>query len=87
MERMQLMRWMLLCGGDCSDGEVYIMSLEKLSSPGVFTPGGPTAPQQQINEITRCVLRVLLAAAAAAAARSSANGSNCSRAVSRGTRR
>lgn len=29
------------------------MSLEKLSSPGVFTPGSPTTPQQQINEITR----------------------------------
>ncbi|TYZ62527.1 hypothetical protein PybrP1_012709 [[Pythium] brassicae (nom. inval.)] len=41
---------LLASGG--SDGEVYIMSLEKLSSPGVFTPGGPAAPQQQINEIT-----------------------------------
>jgi protein transport protein SEC31 len=42
---------LLASGG--SDGEVYIMSLEKLASPAVFTPGGPAAPQQQINEITR----------------------------------
>lgn len=42
---------LLASGG--SDGEVYIMSLEKLSSPGVFTPGGPQTPQQQVNEITR----------------------------------
>ncbi|KAG7392468.1 protein transport protein S31 [Phytophthora boehmeriae] len=41
---------LLASGG--SDGEVYIMSLEKLASPGVFTPGGPTTPQAQANEIT-----------------------------------
>ncbi|DBA02893.1 TPA: hypothetical protein N0F65_005920, partial [Lagenidium giganteum] len=41
---------LLASGG--SDGEVYIMSLEKLASPGVFTPGGGNAPQQQVNEIT-----------------------------------
>jgi protein transport protein SEC31 len=41
---------LLASGG--SDGEVYIMSLEKLASPGVFTPGGPTTPQAQVNEIT-----------------------------------
>ncbi|KAF1793506.1 WD40 repeat, conserved site [Phytophthora cactorum] len=41
---------LLASGG--SDGEVYIMSLEKLASPGVFTPGGPSTPQAQANEIT-----------------------------------
>ncbi|RLN14439.1 hypothetical protein BBJ28_00002732 [Nothophytophthora sp. Chile5] len=41
---------LLASGG--SDGEVYIMSLEKLASPGVFTPGGPSTPQAQVNEIT-----------------------------------
>ena len=29
------------------------MSLEKLNAPGVFTPGGTSLPQGQINEITR----------------------------------
>uniref|UniRef100_M4B6P5 Protein transport protein SEC31 n=1 Tax=Hyaloperonospora arabidopsidis (strain Emoy2) TaxID=559515 RepID=M4B6P5_HYAAE len=42
---------LLASGG--SDGEVFIMSLEKLASPGVFMPGGPlVAPQTQVNEIT-----------------------------------
>lgn len=36
-----------------SDGEVYIMSLEKLSNPAVFTPSGGSTTQGQINEITR----------------------------------
>lgn len=36
-----------------SDGEVYIMSLEKLSNPAVFTPSGGSITQGQINEITR----------------------------------
>ncbi|GLD94914.1 hypothetical protein PINS_up003539 [Pythium insidiosum] len=43
---------LLASGG--SDGEVYIVSLDKLSAPAVFTPSGGSLAQQQqqVNEIT-----------------------------------
>jgi protein transport protein SEC31 len=50
---MLLFRSIILNENVYSDGEVYIMSLEKLNTPGVFTPSGGSLSQNQVNEITR----------------------------------